>query len=119
MRTSLLDSIVGALNNPRGEEARRVAAWMKTNPPTLLHNLPNPEFRLDSNGTPIRWSNYGDHNSPYGWHIEYIQPPTVVGDDLSNLRALHCRADSHEDGDARAASELRSDRIRCETCLGR
>ena len=56
MRTSLLESIVGALNNPRGEQARKVAAWIKTSPPTLLHNLPNPDFRLDSNGLPIRWS---------------------------------------------------------------
>ena len=60
MRSSLLESIVGALNNPRGEQARKVAAWIKTSPPTLLHNLSNPDFRLDSNGFPIRWSDYGN-----------------------------------------------------------
>ena len=64
MRTSLLESIVGALNNPRGEQARKVAAWIKTSPPTLLHNLPNPDFRLDSNGLPIRWSDYGNRIVP-------------------------------------------------------
>ena len=72
MRTSLLESIVGALNNPLGEQARKVAAWIKTSPPTLLHNLPNPDFRLDSNGLPIRWSDYGNRNSPYGWQIDYV-----------------------------------------------
>ena len=92
MRTSLLESIVGALNNPRGEEARKVAAWIKTSCPTPLHNLPNPDFRLDSNGFPIRWSDYGNPNSPYGWQIDYVQPRGIVGDDLSNVRALHCRA---------------------------
>ena len=96
MRTSLLESIVGALSNPRGEDARKVAAWVKTSPPTLLHNLPNPDFRLDSNGFPIRWSEYGNRNSPYGWQIDYAQPRGIVGDDLSNVRALHCQASNNE-----------------------
>jgi len=94
MRTSLLESIVGALNNPRGEQARKVAAWIKTSPPTLPHNLPNPHFRLDSNGLPIRWSDYGNRNSPYGWQIDYVQSRGIVADDLSNVRALHCQASS-------------------------
>ena len=96
MRASLLESIVGALNNPRGEQARKVAAWIKTSPPTLLHNLPNPDFRLDSNGFPIRWSDSGNSASPYGWQIDYVQPRGIVGDDLSNVRALHCQASSNE-----------------------
>ena len=96
MRTSLLDLIVGALNNPRGEQARKVAAWIETSPPTLLHNLPNPDFRLDPNGFPIRWSDYGNSTSPYGWQIDYVQPRGTVGDDLSNVRALHCQASGNE-----------------------
>ena len=98
MGTSLLDSIVGALNNPRGEEARKLAAWIRTSPPTHLHNLPNPDFRLDPYGRAIRWSDYRDLNSPYGWRIDQIQSPSIVGDDLSNVRALSCQSDD-QNGD--------------------
>ena len=95
MRPSLLDSIVGALNNPRGEEARKIAAWMKTSAPTPQHNLPDPEFRLDANGSPVRWSDYGNKESTYGWYID--QPDAMGGgDDLGSLRACHWRTNGHD-----------------------
>jgi hypothetical protein len=112
MLRSLLDSIVGALNNPHGEEARKIGAWVKTTSPTLPHNLPNPEFRLDPDGIPIRWSDYGDKESPYGWYIDQTDA-LAGGDDLGSLRACHWRANGRDGGGpGRSPSELEEPLVR-------
>ena len=50
-------------------------------------------FRRDSNGTWIRYQDYGDRNSEYGWEIDHISPTALGGSDtLENLRPLHFKA---------------------------
>lgn len=51
------------------------------------------EWRRDTYGNLIRFSDHGNRNSSYGWEIDHIVPVVLGGaDDLSNLRPLHWKA---------------------------
>ena len=46
-------------------------------------------FRKDACGAWIQWSDYGNHNSQYGWDIDHVFPKALGGgDDEMNLRAM-------------------------------
>ena len=50
------------------------------------------EWRKDQCGAWIKYQNYGDRDSDYGWEIDHITPESQGGKDiLSNLRPLHWR----------------------------
>lgn len=49
-------------------------------------------WRRDAFGHPIRFSDYGDRSSLYGWEQDHILPKALGGSDaLDNLRPLHCK----------------------------
>ena len=49
-------------------------------------------WRYDDYGYLIRFADYGDRSSDYGWEIDHILPTVLMGDDtLANKRPLHCR----------------------------
>jgi hypothetical protein len=49
-------------------------------------------WRYCANGRVIRFGDYGDRSSEYGWEIDHIVPKGLSGgEDWSNLRALHWR----------------------------
>ena len=53
------------------------------------YNVPN-DFRKDQCGAWIGRTQYGNHDSAYGWEIEHIKSLSDdTSDDLSNLRPLH------------------------------
>jgi hypothetical protein len=54
------------------------------------------EWRYDALGHRIRWSEYGNRSSDYGWELDHFPIPACRGgtDDVSNLRALHWRANA-------------------------
>lgn len=74
------------------EEARKRTAWEKAS--VVPGNDPNI-FRKDAFGWWIKWTEYGDRDSEYGWEIDHVQPTILGGSDaVSNLRALHWRNNS-------------------------
>lgn len=60
--------------------------WLKATP--IQGNDPYI-FRKDACGAWIKYSDYGDRFSKYGWEVDHISPggPNI----LSNLRPLHWR----------------------------
>jgi hypothetical protein len=49
-------------------------------------------WRYDDYGHLIRFADYGDRQSAYGWEIDHIHATMLGGSDsLDNLRPLHCR----------------------------
>ena len=67
----------------------KVIAWQNAAP---IPGRDETEWRHDAFGSVIKWSDYGDRNSEYGWEIDH-QTPTALGgsDSANNLRALHWR----------------------------
>ena len=68
---------------------RKQRVWMKGTP------IPGSDpavWRYDRAGKIIRYSDYGDRWSEFGWEIDHNPIPVVFGgsDDLSNLWPLNC-----------------------------
>lgn len=65
---------------------QKLAVWKKgaivpSNDPVM--------FRKDQCGAWIKWSDFENRDSEYGWDIDYITPLSTGGSDaLSNLRPL-------------------------------
>jgi len=74
----------------RLEDLKR-ACWARTSPMT---GQPNAwEFRKDCLGNLVRYSDFGNRHSPFGWEIDYIVPRSLGGaSDPENLQALHWKA---------------------------
>ena len=67
------------------EELKR-AAWARTSPvsPAQLNAW---EFRKDCLGNMVRYTDFGNRHSPFGWELEYVG--SQVAD---NLQALNWKA---------------------------
>ena len=69
------------------EDLKR-AAWAKTSPVSGQMNA--WEFRKDSRGNLVRYADFGNRHSPFGWELEYIVSRALGGStDPENLQALH------------------------------
>jgi hypothetical protein len=61
------------MNHCEPEYQRLVAAWQRAE----MISCVNPdEYRRDSFGAIIRWLDYSDEKSPYGWHVRPVDPNT-------------------------------------------
>ena len=73
------------------EELKR-QAWSRTGPVSLTQ-LNAWEFRKDCLGNLVRFSDFGNRHSPFGWELDFIVPKATGGSsDPENLQALHWRA---------------------------
>jgi hypothetical protein len=72
-----------------GDEARKLAVWVKG---FAIPGYDAAIWRHDAFGHAMRYADYGDRNSEYGWEIDHIVATALGGsDDITNLRPLHHR----------------------------
>ena len=75
------------------EELKR-AAWARTSPVSQTQ-LNAWEFRKDCLGNLVRFTDFGNRHSPFGWELDFIVPKSTGGSsDPDNLQALHWRANA-------------------------
>jgi hypothetical protein len=72
------------------EDMKR-AAWARTSPVSGQGH--SWEFRKDCLGNLVRYADYGNRHSPFGWELECIVARAAGGTtDPDNLQALHWKA---------------------------
>ena len=72
------------------EDLKR-AAWARTSP--VSAQLSSWEFRKDCLGNLVRYADFGNRHSPFGWELDYIVSRALGGSsDVDNLQVLHWKA---------------------------
>ena len=75
------------------EDLKR-ACWARTSPVTG-QQANGWEFRRDSFGNLVRYADFGNRHSPFGWEIDYIVPRAAGGSsDPDNLQVLHWKTNA-------------------------
>jgi hypothetical protein len=71
------------------ESLKRRAVWNKGR---LRPGFDPTIWRYDDFGNPIKFDEYGNRSSPYGWEYDHHPVPKALGgsDHESNLRPLRC-----------------------------
>ena len=68
-------------------EVEKAAVWNKA---AVIPGWDARFWRKDACGAHIKWSDYGNTSSNFGWEIDHIRPVAHGGTDaLANLQALH------------------------------
>ncbi len=72
------------------EDIKR-SAWARTSP---VSGQPHSwEFRKDCLGNLVRYADFGNRHSPFGWELDFIVSRSLGGtSDPENLQALHWKA---------------------------
>ena len=66
------------------DEQRKLAVWAKGTP---IIGYPETVYRRDYTGRAMRYSDYGNRSSNYGWEFGHIVAAALGGSgDISNLR---------------------------------
>ncbi|MGA2795556.1 MAG: HNH endonuclease [Roseiarcus sp.] len=79
------------------EEFRKITVWLKGTP---IAGYPESVWRHDAFGSVIKYSDYGNRSSEWGWEIDHYPVPVGLGgtDAYSNLRPLHWRNNASHGG---------------------
>ena len=92
---------LGLFSGFTAEEQKKLTVWAKG--AVIVQNGTHFDpavWRHDANGNPIKYSEYGNRNSQYGWEMDHYPIPASLGgsDDIFNLRPLHCIANASHGG---------------------
>jgi hypothetical protein len=80
--------------------------WRKAHP---IPNIDSHIWRKDKCGSLIKFGDYGDRDSPYGWEIHHINPTSNGGsDDIYNLMPLHWANNNATSDSTRLVCEVRN-----------
>ena len=67
------------------------ACWARTSPASGQSN--GWEFRKDCMGNLVRYADFGNRSSPFGWELDFIVARSGGGSgDAGNLQVLHWKA---------------------------
>ncbi len=70
----------------------RFRVWQKGLP---IQGFDQNMWRSDAYGFTMRWSDYGNRNSEFGWEFDHIIPSSIIPlDGIGNLRPLNWRTNS-------------------------
>lgn len=58
-----------------------LAVWRKA---TVINGVPADAMRQDYAGAWIRFADYGNRKSQYGWEIDHLKPLSLNGEDTLN-----------------------------------
>lgn len=70
------------------DDFRKRQVWARATP---IRGFDPAMWRYDAFFWIIKWTDYGDRSSTYGWELDHYPVPSALGgaDDVHNLRALH------------------------------
>ena len=69
------------------DETTKRTIWDKAR---VIPDYDAGEWRRDRDGKAIKWVEFGNRQSDYGWEIHHVRAATLGGTDtLSNLTPLH------------------------------
>jgi 5-methylcytosine-specific restriction endonuclease McrA len=75
------------VDNQRFTGLEKVAVWLNAEP---VEGRDSRLWRRDPCGALMRWRDYANCKSRYGWEVDHIVPVAMGGaDNLDNLQALH------------------------------
>ncbi len=79
------NQLFGAQN--QFSEEQKLVAWQKA---TVVPGYNSANYRKDRYGAWIKWGDYGNTSSKWGWEVDHIYPVSRGGtDNPDNLQALH------------------------------
>jgi hypothetical protein len=75
------------LHGQEWDDELKLAVWQKGQ---LILKFAPDEFRRDISGFAMKFSDFGNQTSMYGWEIDHIFPVALGGNDnIANLQPLH------------------------------
>jgi 5-methylcytosine-specific restriction endonuclease McrA len=82
-----MSSILDFLTAKQFTEEQKLVAWRKAQ---IVTGHDPAITRKDTCGAWIKWADYGNTFSQFGWEVDHIYPVSLGGTDQpSNLQALH------------------------------
>lgn len=92
-----MNRLASLLAQGQTEEQKKLAVWNKGHP---IPDYDAAVWRRDDLGSAIRYTDYGNRESEFGWEFDHYPIPAAMGgtDDVSNLRPLHWKHNARHGG---------------------